>query len=39
MVASDVDNLSSMLQGASVEDGVVSFVGRAIKMDKGEDGE
>lgn len=38
MVVSDVDQLSSLLAGAQVEDGILSFAGRAIKMDTGTDG-
>ena len=39
MVPLNPDQLSSIMEGASLEDGVVSFKGKAIKMDKGEDGE
>ena len=39
MVPLNPDHLSSIMEGASLEDGVVSFKGKAIKMDKGEDGE
>lgn len=38
VVVSDVDNISSMLEKTKVEDGTLSFAGRAIKMDNGNDG-